>query len=76
MRRASKYLPSESYNKNISSARATIENINQRIKTYAILGRIYRGPIDDLEKITKIVRVVCALSNLNLLKSPIHKNTK
>jgi hypothetical protein len=40
------------FNRVINSARAAIENINQRIKTYAIIGSIYRGPIDDFHKIT------------------------
>jgi hypothetical protein len=54
----------KAYNRNINSSRAAIENINQRLKTYAILGGIYRGTIDDFEKITKITRVVSALCNL------------
>jgi hypothetical protein len=60
-------------NYEINSARAAIENINQRIKTYAIIGSIYRGAIDDIDKITKISQVVCALCNLNLIKHPIRK---
>ncbi|CAF4681513.1 unnamed protein product, partial [Rotaria sp. Silwood2] len=60
-------------NHDINSARAAIENINQRIKTYAILGSVYRGAIDDFDKITKISQVVCALCNLNLIKHPIRK---
>ncbi|CAF3811031.1 unnamed protein product [Rotaria sp. Silwood1] len=67
--------PDKRYSQTISSARAAVENINQRIKAYAILGRIYRGSIDDFEKITKIVRVVCALSNFDVMKSSIRQNT-
>lgn len=59
------------FNRTISAARAAIENINQRIKQYAILGHIYRGSHDDFHKITKIARVVCALCNLNLDAHPI-----
>jgi hypothetical protein len=43
----------------------------------AILSRNYRGPIDDFfEKIMKTVRVISPLSNLELMESPIRKNTK
>jgi len=63
----------KNFNYEINSARAAIENINQRIKTYAIIGSIYRGAIDDIDKITKISQVVCALCNLNLIKHPIRK---
>ena len=63
----------KSFNRNINSARAAIENINQRLKTYSILDDIYRGAIDDFDKITKIAQVVSALSNMNLEKHPIRK---
>ncbi len=63
------------YSRDINSARAAIENINQRLKTYAILGSIYRGAIDDFDKITKIVQVVSALCNIKLNKYPIRKST-
>ncbi len=61
------------FNYDINSARAAIENINQRLKTYAILGGVYRGAIDDFHKAAKIVRFVCALCNLNLIKHPIRR---
>lgn len=59
------------FNRTISSARAAIENIDQRVKQYAILGNIYRGSFLDVDKRTKIAHVVCALCNLNLDKHPI-----
>ena len=61
------------FNRDINSARAVIENINQRFKTYSILGSVYRGPVDDFHKITKIIQVVTALCNLNLNKHPIRR---
>ncbi|CAF1339050.1 unnamed protein product, partial [Rotaria sordida] len=61
----------KNFNRDINSARTAIENINQLLKTYAILGSIYRGAIDDFHKITKIVQVVSALCNMNLNKYPI-----
>ncbi|CAF0802221.1 unnamed protein product [Rotaria sordida] len=45
------------FNRDINSARTAIENINQRLKTYAILGGFYRGAIDNFHKATKIVQV-------------------
>ena len=62
------------FNRNICSTRAAIENINQRMKQYAIIGHIYRGSYSDFDKITKITRVVSALCNLNLDKHPIRKD--
>ena len=62
------------FNWSIYSARAAIENTNQRIKQYTILGHIYRGSYDDFDKITKIAHVLSALCNLNLDKHPICKD--
>ncbi|CAF3863872.1 unnamed protein product [Rotaria sp. Silwood1] len=64
------------FNHDINSARAAIENINQRLKTYVILGGVYRGPVDDFHKITKTIQVVAALCNLNLNKHSICRETK
>ncbi len=61
------------FNRDINSARAAIENINQRLKSYAILGGIYRGSVHDFPKITKITQVIAALCNLNLNKHPIRR---
>ncbi|CAF1362118.1 unnamed protein product [Rotaria sordida] len=61
------------FKRNINSARAAIENINQRLKTYATLSSVYRGDISDFHKATKTVQVVSALCNLNLNKHPIRR---
>ena len=50
-----------------------IQNINQRLKTYAILGGVYRRVIDGFEKMTKITQVASTLCNMNLDKHPIRK---
>ena len=34
------------FDRNMNSARAAVENINQRLKTYSILDGVYRGAID------------------------------
>ncbi|CAF1380456.1 unnamed protein product [Rotaria sordida] len=61
------------FNREINSARAAIENINQRLKSYAIPGDVYRGSVHDSHKITKIIQVIAALCNLNLNKHPIRR---
>ena len=61
------------FNFDINSARAAIENIIQRLKTYAIFGGVYRGAIGDFHKAAKIVHVISALCNPNLNKHPIRK---
>ncbi len=61
------------FNRDINSARAAIENINQRLKTYAILGSVYRAAFDDFQKISKIVQIVSALCSMNLSKHPIRR---
>ena len=61
------------FNRDINSARGVIKNINQCLKTYAILGSIYPETIDDFEKITKIAQIVSALCNMNLNKHLVHK---
>ncbi|CAF3995273.1 unnamed protein product [Rotaria sp. Silwood2] len=60
----------KNFNRDINSAKAVIENINQCLKTYAILGGVYREAIDDFHKEKKILQVVSALCNLNLNKHP------
>ena len=50
-----------------------IENINQHFKTYATLGDVYQGAIDDFEKMIKITQAASALCNMNLDKHPIRK---
>ncbi|CAF1390118.1 unnamed protein product, partial [Rotaria sordida] len=62
------------FNYQINSARAAIENINQRLKTYGILGGVYRGDIDDFHKMTRITKVVSALCNMNLNKHPVPRH--
>ena len=61
------------FNGDINSTRAAIENINQCLKTYAIVGGVYRVHVDDFRKIAKIAQVVAALCNLNLNKQTIRR---
>ena len=60
-------------NRNINSVRTAIKNINQRLKTYAILNGVYRRAANDYHEITKIVQVVSALFNINLNEYSIRK---
>lgn len=63
----------KNFSRVIDSASAAVENINQRLKTSAILGGVYKGTTDNFDKIAKIAQVVCALCDLNLSKHPIRK---
>ncbi|CAF3994004.1 unnamed protein product [Rotaria sp. Silwood1] len=45
------------FNRDINSAIAAIENINQCLKGYAIIGNVYRGAIDNIHETTQIVQV-------------------
>lgn len=61
----------QEHNRKVASDRAAIENIIERIKHYKIISTIYRGKIEDLHTMTQICHVICALTNLNLERSPI-----
>lgn len=63
----------KNFNRDMNSAKIAIENIYQRLKTYAIFDSIYREAIDDFHKITKFAQVVFILCNLNLTKHPLCK---
>lgn len=59
------------HNRMMSSQRVVVENVFHRIKQYHILGNIYRGNRHSFAKITHIVHVICALTNLNMQSHPI-----
>ena len=63
----------KNFNSGINSAPAAIENINRRRTACRILGSVYRGAVDDLDKIAQTIQVVAALCNLNMTKYPIRK---
>ena len=44
----------------INSTRIAIECINPCLKTYVIVGSVYRRRIDDLHKVIKIIQTVAA----------------
>ena len=48
-----------------------LKNIHQRLKHYANLGYLYRGPYDDTDKITRIAHIVSVLCNLQLSQHSI-----
>ncbi|CAF2930749.1 unnamed protein product [Rotaria sp. Silwood2] len=66
----------KNFNRDINNTRAAIENINQRLKTYAILGGVCREACDDPHKITKIVHAVSALCNLSLDQHKAYYHSK
>ena len=61
------------FNRNIDTSGTAVENINQRLKTYAVLGDVYSGAIVDCHKINKIIQLVSALCKINLNECPVRK---
>jgi hypothetical protein len=51
--------------------RASIENINYRVKLWKLMKQIYRGNIHDTVKASKIVKIICALCNRDMYVHPI-----
>ncbi|CAF1364270.1 unnamed protein product [Rotaria sp. Silwood1] len=54
------------FDQSICNARAAIESINQCLKKFAILGNAYRGPNDDIDKISTIGHIVSALCAMGI----------
>ncbi|XP_063976550.1 uncharacterized protein LOC135162241 [Diachasmimorpha longicaudata] len=58
-------------NRRIAMARVDVERVNQRLKTFAVLGNTM--PICLLSKVEEIFNIICGIVNLSL---PILKNDK
>lgn len=61
-------------NHELESLRASIEHVIQRVKNFNIILGPYRGDRKNLILVEKIIRVVCALVNLDFERHPLHKN--
>jgi len=59
------------FNRELHKIRSTVENLNQRVKLWNIVGGEYRGDKENFTFITLIVQIVCAIANLNLQSSPL-----
>jgi hypothetical protein len=57
----------------LESERAAIENINERLKEWKIIGSVYRGGNQHHSFMDAVIRVVCALTNLIMRDHPIRK---
>jgi hypothetical protein len=57
----------------LESERSAIENINQRVKQWHIIGGVYRGEHHYTSFVDPVNRTVCALTNLLLQKHPLRK---
>jgi hypothetical protein len=57
----------------LESERSAIENINARLKQWAIITAVHRGQHDHTTFIDPVIRVVCALSNLVLREHPLRQ---
>ena len=55
----------------LESERAAIENINARVKEWAVIRGVWRGGYSRDGFVDKMVRVVCALTNLVFHEHPI-----
>lgn len=60
-------------NHEIESMRSSIEHLIQRVKNFNILLGPYRGDRKNLELVEKVIRVICALVNLEFERHPLHK---
>lgn len=59
------------HRRELQQQRSVIENINERLKNWHIVGSTYRRDRRDYTQITMIVRVVCALCNMYMIEHPI-----
>jgi len=57
----------------LESERAAIENINARLKQWAVVREVWRGLYSTDGFINAMVRVVCALTNLTFREHPIRR---
>ena len=57
----------------LETERAAIENINGRVKEWKIIGSVYRGGSHHHTFIDRVIRVVCALTNLIMREHPIRQ---
>lgn len=59
------------FNHVLEKQRCIIENVFHRLKRWEIIGGIYRGRKYSLEKITRIIHIVCSLYNLIFRDHPL-----
>ena len=59
----------------LETQRACIEQINKRLKDWAIIDRPWRGTYPDMSHIDPIIRVVCALTQLSFDDHPLYKSS-
>lgn len=60
------------FNRELSSKRVIVENVNKRIEDFKVLGTIYRGT-RDAEVVSMIVRVIASLHNYTLKRHPLRR---
>lgn len=66
-------LVQERHNAWVASARAIVENVNARIKQWRILSDAYRESARDLDRVTRVAHVVCALHNMIIVTRPMRR---
>ena len=55
----------------LQTERAAIDNINERVKEWAVVSGVWNGQRESAGFFDSVVRVVCALTNLLLIAHPI-----
>jgi len=60
------------FNKELSSKRVIVENVNKRLEDFRVIGTIYRGARNS-QVVSRIVRVIVSLQNLTLESHPLRK---
>ena len=60
----------------LQSERAAIEQVNARVKQWAIFKEQWRGDCPQTISIEPCVRAICALSQLLLHDAPLHKSDR
>jgi len=65
----------KAFNRELSSKRVIVENVNKRLEDFKVLGTIYRGA-RDAEVVSRIVRVIASLHNYTLETHPLRRHRR
>ena len=64
------------FNQTLSSKRVIVENVNQRLELWKVIGTIFREKSRSSKTISKIVRVVASLCNWTMERDPLRKGKR
>lgn len=63
------------FNRELSSKRVIVENVNKHLEDFKVLGTIYRGA-RDTEVVSRVVRVIASLHNYTLETHPLRRRRR